>query len=154
MRNIVFAILGIFFWSACANSDSLAVVEGRQLVMFLNRIKILHEERTKYYKFRAFSIYEPGECDGSPASCPKMHFYLAVSTIDLAPDQNAYELPLSHRWEITGVSEIDSPGEYQRFIVVTLIRKIPSNNTVNSWWVDEKYVVKINPWQSFIERVD
>lgn len=154
MIKLAVLLLGAFLYSTDALSGSLKVVEDQRIALLLNYMEIKHDQDTKYFKFRALSLRELGECDGNPESCPREHFYLTVSTIDLAPDYVAYELPLSHGWELSELKEIDSPGEYQRFIVLTLKRRTPAMNYELDWWVEENYEVHINPWQSTITKID
>lgn len=137
--------------SACI-AGSLEPVRDPFLSKLMNGIEIAKEERTTDFVLRALRLQELGECDGSPDTCPKERFYLAISTIDDDPDQAVYELPMSHKWEIMNVSTIDSPGEDKRFVVLTMRREVLSKAPSDHWWDSEVYTVRLNPWTATIER--
>jgi len=151
-KSIIF--MCIYFISECCFAQSLAKETDLKFTKFLNDFVINKEYETRYFRFRALSVRESGECDGTPLSCPKIRFYLAISTFDEDAEQAVYQLPLAHDWKLMKLSNIDSYGEYQRYIVLTFIKEVPSKDFPTSWWAEEKYEVKINPWKSFIKRIE
>lgn len=149
IRIISVFIIGVFLLG-CSNAYAVKKIEDNQLKFILSGVNVVKEERFKNYTFRALSVREQGECDGHPNTCPKLHFYLVVSTIDEAPDTAIYELDASHNWEIELVNEIDSYSEFQKYLVIHLKRTMPAHDISKNWWRIVDYKLKINPWESII----
>ena len=154
MAKNIFIILSIYLISGCSFAASIERVEDKNLVHLLNNFEIGNEYKVNNFHLRTLSVRTHGECDGDQLSCPKQQVYLAISTIDEAPDQAVYKLPLSHGWIITELKEIDSYGEYQRFIQLNLTKKIPSNDVKSNKWNEEKYKIQFNPWESHFIKID
>ncbi len=141
-------MLFILFLLVGCNQTAFSIekVKDKKIESFMGRLIFESERKFENFNFRAFSEREDGECDGSPASCPTLNYYLVISTIDEYPDRAVYVLPPSQDWELIEINEIDAPGEFERHIIVSLVRTIPSSDLSKGWWKKITYQVKVSPW--------
>lgn len=148
MSRSIFAIfivtLNLF---GCNNPQAVERIKDDGLVQLLSAVEIAADKQFDNFSLRALSLREDGECDGSLSTCPKLEYYLVISTFDEAPDRAAYRLPPSHDWKIEKIEEIDSYGEYQRFLIITLTRTVAPSDQSDKQWVKREYKIKINPWK-------
>ena len=147
MYRKVFCLIFIFY-IAVTSLEVIAFeqVTDKQIKSLLERLEFESEQKFKNFSLRVFSAREDGECDGSPTTCPRMSFYLIVSTLEEYPERSVYLLPKSYGWELLGVEEVDLYGEFQKHLVVSLNKNVVSNDISQGWWSKDPYKIKISPW--------
>lgn len=144
----------VLFLTSCASSGlELKGVGRAELVALLNYLEILAEMHELPYSVRVIRVGEPGECNGSPESCPKVRLYIAVSTFDEAPDLNLYLLPEAYGWDFVRWGprpRRESPDEY---LSIVLSREVVSETPERGWFKQEVYEAKVNPWKATLTKV-
>lgn len=146
MFNFICVYLFSLIILVSSSAYSFEKIESEQLKFILGGVKVEVEKEFENFNFRSLSVRETGECDGQPTTCPKLHYYLVISTFDEVPDQAVYKLEPSQNWEIAHIDEIDSYGEYQKYLVICLKRTVPSEDISENWWKVKTLKIKINPW--------
>jgi hypothetical protein len=134
-----------------ARSDELTRVDASDLVHLLNNMQILEDRQDLPIAVRVIRLRELGECDGPPPDCPTEVLYVAVSTIDEAPDQVVFKLPESFGWQFdrwVNWPASDDVSEYASFEVTG---RLP---TADARVAERKYVVRVNKAAGTLEVIN
>ena len=134
-------------------SDQLIDVKDISLVQLLNDIELVKERRDLPMQIRIFRLKEQGECDGSPQSCPRETFYIAVSSFDESPDQKLYILQKSFGWRFIRWLNWPNSDSADQFILFEVEEKVPSSDLTKSWWSERKYIVRVNIYQASLNMM-
>ena len=78
---------------------------------------------------RLIRVRTPGECSGSPESCPKETVYVAISSRDEDPDRKLYRLPDAYGWDLYQWSHFPQRDTPDEFIVFTMVRTVIAEDT-------------------------
>lgn len=91
---------------------------------------------------RLFRIDAPGECDGSPETCPMEFLYLVASDLGEYEQPQIFRLPDAYGWTFGGWSE--SVAQSDATAVTGLLeRRIIGPDPATSWWSMERYELRI-----------
>ncbi len=139
------AIFTLMLLPSTANAEQLATNEDSKLKAILTNFELLAETPKSSKMFaRVLRVQEPGECDGSPSTCPKSTIYIAVSEYGEYRKQKLYQLPAGHHWEFMGWVDFPETPEPPSNIVFKVKFQKPSDDIKKSWWVDETYTITVN----------
>jgi len=134
-----------------AEGAELAQAADPTLTSLLNRLEIVAEQKRAPIAVRLFRIRNLGECDGTPATCPKEDFYIAVSTIDEAPTERLFVLPKSYGWQFVAWNHIPKEEGPSHFVEIELQEKAISPNPEKKWWSETRYKLRVNRRKRYIE---
>ena len=151
-RLILLLLCAVSFGCAQgARSDELTRVDDSDLVHLLNNMEIIEDRQGLPVAVRVIRLRELGECDGPPPDCPTEMLYVAVSTIDEAPDQVLLKVPESFGWEFdrwVSWPASDDVSEYASFEVTGRLL------TVDAAVTERTYVVRVNKGGGTITAVN
>jgi len=129
----------------------LSEVEDGHLVSLLNNFELLSEVKELPYAIRVLRLRGEGECDGTPQSCPRATLYIAVSTIDEAPDQKLYRLPEAFGWTFVRWKALPKHDGMESFAVLEVVRQDISKAYPQEWWSEIELEVAVNPWKGYLK---
>jgi hypothetical protein len=147
MINVGIVVLLALLASQPNHVEYLQTVQNQRLAYILSNLQLLSEsspEQSKALRVRIFSVPEPGECGGTPQSCPKTELFVAVSGFDDIHDRRVYQLPKRHHWRFGQWLTFpagDGPTDYAEF---TLEADDPSSHPAATWWRPIRYHLKVN----------
>jgi len=150
MNRLMTAFMLSVYLISCGYAQSLDKVQDSDLAHLLSGLTIEAEQDLDDFRFRALSIRGNGECDGGLLHCPMVRLYVVVSTFDESPDVAVYSLPLSHGWTIRQVEEVKAYAEHQKYLVISLVRNVVVSDSSGVKIDDQKYKIKINPWEGTV----
>jgi len=147
MKLLLTMLLAIGALPSLVIAGNLATVQNEELARVLANFEMLAQAKdpeSKGMYVRVLKLQDPGECDGSPETCPQSTIYIAVSEYGEFPAQKVYQLPKGHNWEFVGWVKLpatDSPTDY---VQLTLKVQRPAKNRSKTWWDNEYYLLKLN----------
>jgi|SRR6185503_1828701 hypothetical protein len=134
-----------------AYSDELTRVEDSNLVRLLNNMEIIEDRQDLPLAVRVIRLRELGECDDPPLRCPMAVLYVAVSTIDEAPDQALFVLPESFGWQFDQWVSWPASDDVSEYVSFEVTGRLPA---ADATLTDRKYVVRVNKAGGTISAVD
>ena len=118
------------------NQDLVSLLDDMEMIAELGR----DPRAESAYMVRLIRVQEPGECDGTPESCPVQHLYVAVSEFGEMPDQNLYQLPEAHGWDFDTMVEMPKSASDDTFATFHMKREVVRERFAlsRSYWLWEK----------------
>jgi hypothetical protein len=133
--------------------EPLPVMSDAPLVQVLADLEHVVTQSVVPYYVKIFSRPERGECGGTPESCPKIHLYVVVSTLDEYPETKVYLLPAAFGWSFERFGPSPERESQDHYLSVFLARKILSAEPAKSWFVEERLRIDVNLWRGTLERI-
>ena len=159
-RMLALSAMALLLLTAHGSGEDLmlSTVKNQDLVSLLNDMEMIAElgrdpRAESAYVVRLIRVQEPGECDGTPESCPVQHLYVAVSEFGEMPDQNLYQLPEAHGWDFDTMVEMPKSASDDTFATFHMKREVVAKNTSQGWWDEEEYEVRANAHTAFMRKV-
>lgn len=151
MRHVP-SIIGLFVLTCVSPllAEEIVGIKDAKLVDLLNNFEILAEVKTPPYSIRVLRLREHGECDKLSLACPSSTIFIAASTFDEDPDQNVYQLPKAHSWELIRLKGMAAKEGKESYAVFEMKRSHGKATLSVERPSDVLYEVRVNPWKAHL----
>jgi hypothetical protein len=126
-------------------------VANESLVGVLMSAEVVWETRELPYAIRVSRVVRPPGEESGEGLGPRETTYLSVSTFDEYPDEAAYFLPTSRRWQFVGVVSQPASDGKDRFAVLEFESNCDVAQTTGPRNC-ERWIVRVNPWFAQAEQ--
>lgn len=160
MKVLAFSLLSLLLLTTRSTGQELRLAEenSEDLTRLLNDMTVIAELGTdpkekSAYRVRLFRVPSPGECDGTPESCPTEYVYVAVSEWGEIPDQKLYRLPEAYGWEFESIDDMPKRPSETTFVTFRVKRKVIARDLTKGWWDEEGYEIHANAHSASMQKM-